>query len=174
MKKRNIIIIVAVVAALAIVVGVLAFLNAGNAAEKRILEEEAIIIVKSGGSELGRIDMGLINDIGPVDFTANLDTSDSEPEEHLYSGVLLNDTLSALGIDTGNYSTVIAKAIDGYNVAFDVSEVREEDNIYLAIMRDGEPLGTKSGGGSGPYQVIVRKDTFSQRWCKFVIELELK
>ncbi len=174
MQKRNIIIIVAVVAALAITVGILAFLNAGSTAEKKILEEEAIIQVKANGQELGRIDMDLIEGIGPVDFSANLDTSDSEPQEHLYRGVLLNDALSALGIDTGEHSTAIAKAIDGYNVAFDIKEVQEEDNIYLAIMRDGKPLGTKSSGGSGPYQVIVRKDAFSQRWCKFVIELELK
>jgi hypothetical protein len=174
MKKRNIIIIVAVIAALAVTVGILAFLNSGNTEEKRMLEEEAIILVKYAGQKLGEIEMELVESIGPEDFNANLDTSDSEPEEHLYTGVLLNDILKALDIDMVDYSLVIAKAIDGYNVAFKAAEVLDESNIYLAIMRDGKPLGTKSSGGSGPYQIIVKKDAFSQRWCKFVIELELK
>jgi hypothetical protein len=174
MKKRNIIIIITVIAVLVVAVGVLAFLNAGNAEEKKMLEEEAIILIKSADQQLGEVDMGLIGKIGMEDFSANLDTSDSEPEEHLYSGVLLNDVLSALDIDISDYSTVVAKAVDGYNVAFDASEIQEDDNIYLATMRDGKPLGTKSSGGSGPYQIIVRDDAFSQRWCKFVIELELK
>ena len=174
MKKRNIIIIITVIAVLVIAVGILAFINAGNTEEKKMLEEEAIILIKSAGQKLGEVDMNLIRNIGLEDFSANLDTSDSEPEEHLYSGVLLNDVLAALGIDASGYSMVVAKAVDGYNVAFDASEIQEENNIYLVTMRDGKPLGTKSSGGSGPYQIIARKDAFSQRWCKFVIELELK
>ncbi|MDZ7837619.1 MAG: hypothetical protein U5N58_06515 [Actinomycetota bacterium] len=46
--------------------------------------------------------------------------------------------------------------------------------MYIAIEKDGQPLGDKDSGGSGPYQIIVKKDTFSQRWCKFLVELELK
>lgn len=28
--------------------------------------------------------------------------------------------------------------------------------------------------GSGPYQIIIRKDQFSQRWAKYVLEIELQ
>ena len=35
-------------------------------------------------------------------------------------------------------------------------------------------LKNKSQGGSGPYQVIARKDPYSQRWCKFVMEIDLQ
>lgn len=174
MKKKNIIIISSIVAFLIIVVGVTAFLNAGNTAEKKALEQEALIQVSTEGSILGEINMDLVQEIGVVDFSANKDTSDSGPQEHLYTGVLLNSILEELGINIKNYDTIICKAIDGYNVAYEASEVLDEDNIYLAIACDGEPLGSKSTGGSGPYQVIVRKDAFSQRWCKFVIELELR
>ena len=83
MKKRNIIIIITVIAVLVIAVGILAFINAGNAEEKKMLEEEAIILIKSAGQKLGEVDMNLIRNIGLEDFSANLDTSDSEPEEHL-------------------------------------------------------------------------------------------
>ncbi|MBN1299368.1 MAG: hypothetical protein JW997_06760 [Actinobacteria bacterium] len=174
MKKRNIIIIVSVSVFLAAVVAVFAFLNAGNLNEKKMLEEEAIILVKSADRLLGSIDMQAIESMGPIDFNANLDTSDSEAEEHQYSGVLLNDLFKSLKINIEDYQTLTAKAIDGYIVAYDSSEVADEGNIYIAIKRDGKPLGSKSSGGNGPYQIIVKKDAFSQRWCKFVIELELK
>lgn len=174
MKKRNIIIIVIVAAVLIITVGVFAFLNAGNIKEKKMLEEEAVILVKSACEELGKINMEIFESIGQKDFSANLDTSDSEAEEHTYTGVLLNDALKKIGIDIGKYSTLVAKAIDGYTVVFEASEVNAEDNIYIATKQDGKDIGTKSSGGRGPYQIIVRKDTFSQRWCKFLVELELK
>jgi len=174
MKKRNIMIITSIIAVLAIAVAVTAFLNAGDIAEKKALEQEAVIQVTSGGRVLGRISMELVQESGPLDFSATLDTSDSGPEQHQYTGIPLNDALEVLDIDMGGYQTVVAKAIDGYNVAYEAEEVLDGDNIYLAVMRDGQPLGSKSTGGSGPYQIIVRKDAFSQRWCKFVIELELR
>ena len=174
MKKRNIIIIVTVTVVLLIIVGVFAYLNAGNVDEKKKLEEEAIILIKSQDKELARIDMALLEKTGIKDFTANLDTSDSEAQKHIYSGVLLNELLESLGIDINEYSTVIAKAVDGYTVALNAAEVVQPDNIYIAVKMDGMDLGTKSTGGSGPYQLIVTKDAFSQRWCKFLIELELK
>ena len=174
MKKNNIIIISSVIAALLIVVAVTAFLNAGNLEEKKALEQEEMIQISTGEVILGQIDMGLVERIGPADFAATRDTSDSGPSEHLYTGVLLKNVLEELGIDIRDHDTVIAKAIDGYNVAYEASEVREEDNIYLAIARDGEALGSKSTGGSGPYQIIVKEDAFSQRWCKFVTMLELR
>lgn len=173
MKKKNTIIISSVVAVLLIIVAVTAVLNAGDVEEKKALQLEAVIRVTSEGEVLGNIDMDMVAETGPVDFSADLDTSDSGPEEHLYTGIPMSGLFENMDIDVSDYSTVIAKAIDGYNVAYNASEVSEDDNIYIAIKRDGQPLGTKSTGGSGPYQVIVRKDDFSQRWCKFVIELEL-
>ena len=136
MKKRNIIIIVAVTAVLLIIVGVFTYLNAGSVDEKKKLEEEAIILIKSQDKELARIDMALLEKTGIKDFTANLDTSDSEAQKHVYSGVLLNELLESLGIDINEYSTVIAKAVDGYTVALNAAEVVQPDNIYIAVKMD--------------------------------------
>jgi predicted lipoprotein with Yx(FWY)xxD motif len=174
MKKRNTIIIVSVSFVLVLTVGLFAFLNAGNASQKKILQEETLVLISADGKTLGTINMDIIEKTGPVDFSANLDTSDSEPQQHLYTGVLLNDILKKLGINVLDYSSLIAKAVDGYTVAYTTLEIMEEDNIYLAVKKDGKPLGTKNTGGSGPYQIIARKDAFSQRWCKFVVEIELK
>lgn len=173
MKKTNIIMIT-VTAALVAAVAVFALWNAGNMAEKKVLAEEAIVLVRSNDQVLGKIDMALIQRIGLKDFYANLDTSESDAQEHVYTGVWLNDAFKSLGIAIDDYHTVIARAVDGYTVAFEASEVAEADHIYIAVMRDGKLLGTRSQGGDGPYQIIVRKDAFGQRWCKFLVELELK
>jgi hypothetical protein len=174
MKKRNTIIIVSVSVVLALMVGLFAFLNAGNVGQKKVLQEEALILIISEGKTIGTISLDIFEKIGLVDFSANLDTSDSEPQQHIYAGVLLNDILKKFEINVLDYSSLIVKAVDGYTVAFTAAEILEEDNIYLAVEKDGKPLGTKNTGGSGPYQVIVKKDAFSQRWCKFVVEVELK
>ena len=156
MKKKNIIIISSVIGFLLIVVAVTAFLNAGSIKQKKALEEEAVIQVISGDKILGEINMDLVQGTGLLDFSANKDTSDSSPEEHIYTAVLLNRVLEELDIDIKDHEAVICKAIDGYNVAYETDEVLDPDNIYLAIARDGEPLGSKSTGGSGPYQLVVK------------------
>ncbi len=69
---------------------------------------------------------------------------------------------------------MIVRATDGYTIALSPKEVKDEDNVYLAYKLNGKLLKRKEEGGSGPYQVIIRKDEFSQRWCKFVVEIELK
>ncbi|MDZ7837620.1 MAG: hypothetical protein U5N58_06520 [Actinomycetota bacterium] len=59
---------------------------------------------------------------GVQDFEASLDSSDSGPQSFQYRGVLLKDALEELGIELEDYSSVVAKAVDGYTVAFDISE----------------------------------------------------
>ncbi len=86
----------------------------------------------------------------------------------------LINILKKLEIDTENKKQLIVRGIDGYTVAFSIDEVVDEDNIYLAYKMEGKLLKSKEEGGSGPYQLIVRKDQFSQRWCKFVVEMEVR
>jgi len=173
MKKRNIIIISTVSIILLIIVAVFAFLNAGNVREKKNLEESKTISIKSGGIEIRKIDMEFIKSAGEKDFSAIMDTSDSEPQEHYYTGVPLKNALQKAGVDIGDYKMFSVKAIDGYVVAFNKEEIADDDNIYIVYKENGKDLGTKSSGGRGPYQVIVRKDQFSMRWCKYVVEIEL-
>ncbi len=171
-KKRNLVIILSVIVLL-IVVGIFSFLNAGNIGEKKQLEENKTIMVSFDGNEIGRADMEFIKNAGEKEFSAVMDTSDTGQEEHYYTGVLMNNVLEKMGIDVEDYKMVTVNAIDGYKVAFEPEEVQEEDNIYIAYRENGQILGTKGSGGRGPYQIVVRKDRFSMRWCKYVVEIEL-
>jgi hypothetical protein len=174
MKKKNLIIVITVLAVLAVVVAAAAFLNAENARQKKEQESSAYIVVKKGGVELADVDMDSIRSMGEVNFPANLDTSETGPVSHKYTGVPLIKVLDSLGVEIAGARTVIVRALDGYTVAFDVSEIEDKDNIYIAYKIDGQYLGNRSQGGSGPFQIIVRKDPYSQRWCKFVMEIDLE
>jgi len=174
MKKKNLIIIISVISVLVIVVGVTAFLNSKSARLKKEQQDSACITIKKGGEELVNIDMEYISSIGETDFQAYRDTSETEPESHQFTGVPLIKVLDSLEIGLDGVEAVMVKALDGYTVIFDVSEVADEENMYITYKIDGQYLKNKSEGGSGPYQIIVRNDPYSQRWCKFVMEIDLQ
>lgn len=158
---------------LIIVMGVFALMNREIAKEAQGVSENAEIIIKDGNSQVS-LSFDEINSLEEVEFNAVLDTSDSGPKENTYTGVLLKEIIEKVGMDIEDKKQMVVKALDGYVVALKISEVIDEDNVYLAYKLDGQPLRSKEQGGSGPYQLIIRKDQFSQRWCKFVVEIELK
>ncbi|CCQ97557.1 conserved hypothetical protein [[Clostridium] ultunense Esp] len=158
---------------LIIIMGVFAFMNRKMVKDVQGAEANREIIIKDDGIET-KLKFEDISQIGGKEFTATLDTSDTDPEEQNYTGVLLIKIIEKAGITIEDKRQVIIRGIDGYTVAFGIQEVIDEDNLYLAYKLNGKFLKAKGEGGSGPYQIIARKDEFSQRWCKFVVEIELK
>lgn len=158
---------------LIILMGVFAFINRELVKDKRETLEKAEIIVKGDGME-GLIRFEDIVELGEVEFLATLDTSDTDPEDHSYTGIPLINIIDEVGIAIKDKKQLIVRGIDGYTVAFSIDELMDEDNIYLAYKMNGKYLDRKERGGSGPYQIVVKKDQFSQRWCKFVVELEIR
>jgi hypothetical protein len=115
--------------------------------------------------------------LSPVEFKATEDTSTSGPALRKYKGVLLKDVINkaVAGEAIEGASKVVIKGIDGYAVALAVDEVLSSDSkVYLAFEKDGKTLGNRKSGGSGPIQMIVTGDTFSQRWCKYVFEVSIE
>ena len=170
MKKLVIIIVIILVA----IVGVTAYLNRENLADKDVLQEKALIIIKDDGKEVERIDFDFVKKQGELTFNKELDTSDSDPREHSYTGVPLKNIITGVGIELADKQQLIVRAIDGYTVALTSREVLADDNVYLVYKSDGQFLKGKKEGGSGPYMIVIRQDQFGQRWCKFVIEVEAK
>ena len=173
-NKKLTIIIIAIVAVLAIALGVTAYLNMGNVAEKKALQEKSIIVITSGDKKLAEANMDYIINLGEKEFKANLKKSGKPPVEHSYTGVPMKNLFSKLEIDTANISTVVLKAIDGYSSALTLDEVMEDDNVYIVYRMDGKLLGNAENGGDGPYMALIRKDTYSQRWCKLLTEIDLQ
>lgn len=173
-NKRLWIIIIIIMAVLAIALGVTAYLNMENVLDKKELQENAIILVKFGDKESIEVNMELITGLGEEEFKANLKKSGKPPVEHSYTGVPMKNLFAELGIDTVNIDTVILKAIDGYSSALTLDEVMENDNVYIVYKIDGESLGSAENGGDGPYLALIRKDPYSQRWCKLLTEINLQ
>ena len=158
---------------LIIITGVFAFINREMVKDNKEAHENAEIIIKGEGSET-KLSFEDIANLGEEEFTAILDTSDSDPKEHSYTGIPLVNIIEKAGINIEDKKQIIVKGIDGYTIALSSKEVMDKDNVYLVYKLNGKFLKGKEEGGSGPYQIIVRKDEFSQRWCKFVVEMEVK
>ena len=159
---------------LVMIVGVTAYLNRGNIADRQEMQDNAQIILLENGEEIKTVDMTFIKKQGEKTFNKELDTSETGPEIQTYTGVLLKSVIEEAGIKLDNKNQVIVKAVDGYTVALTVAEVRKDDNVYIVYKNNGEYLQEKSKGGTGPYRIVIRDDQFGQRWCKFVMEVNIK
>lgn len=159
---------------LIVVVGVAAFLNVGDLVFKQESQENAIFKITSNGQEIVKVDMNMIKGIQKVDFDANLKKSGQAPVKHSYTGVPLASVLKATGVTTNGIGKVVFKAVDGYTSVLTLNEAMQEDNVFIVYAMDNKPLGNKENDGSGPYEMVIKNDQFSQRWCKFLTEVELQ
>jgi DMSO/TMAO reductase YedYZ molybdopterin-dependent catalytic subunit len=162
-----------VVAILVVVVAVTAMLNRERLKEKIAGQENAILYLVADGTEY-EITFADVSELEAKEFPAVLKSSGKPPVDTSYTGVQLKDLLAKAGINTEGKSQVVTKAADGYTVALTLEEVLQEDNVYICYKRDGKPLGTREEGGSGPYQLVIRKDEFGQRWNKYLLEIEVQ
>jgi hypothetical protein len=175
MKKNNRIIVI-VLAVLVITTAIGAVLNQRYAAEKKALLEAAEIAVLEDGREAARLNMTVLGQMKTVEFTARLKSSLMEkPEEHTYTGIAFADLFTAAGLSLQGKTRVLVNSVDGYVVPLAVEEIKEFDNIYLVFKDNGDYLGPYGeADGQGPYMIVIRGDRFSQRWAKYVCELDVQ
>ncbi len=101
-------------------------------------------------------------------FPVVVRSSGNKPVEAEYKGIELLKLFNSLGLEILNFDKVTFNATDGYRIILSIDEVKEASNTYLTFERDGEYLKSKKKKGNGPYQLIIRRDPFSQRWIKHV------
>ncbi len=171
-KKSTLIVIIGVVV-LAAAVAVFAVLNADDISYKRELEMNAEFVVKYGDAEK-RVTMQDMLDMKPVEFSATMDTSTTDPTPVMFTGVELKNICESLDIDISSAEVFEVRALDGYSSAVVLDEVLTEGNVYICLLMNGEVLKTKSEGGFGPYMMVINSAEFSQRWCKFVQEIDIR
>lgn len=165
-EKRNVGIIVTAVF-LVMAVAVLAYLNAGNVEGKKELEAQAEFLLAAGSREFRVARQDLV-DLQPQDFAAVLQTSTTGPTTLNLTGVELRQLLAVYKIALTEGSTLEVHSLDGYTSIVSGAEVLEEDNVYICISLDGEPLKTRKEGGWGPYLLVLKNVQYAQRWCKFL------
>ena len=169
--KRNTKITAIVPGILALAVGVLAWLNAGNIEEKKAFQEGATFLVSTGNVQ-HLISMDDIMKIRPRAIIAN-HRSGGQTRERQFTAVSLKSLLDHLGADYSSARNIVFTAADGYSSAVPLAEALDEDNCLIVFEEAGVALGTRESGGEGPYMMILAKDQFSQRWVKFLLEIRL-
>ncbi len=134
-------------------------------------KEKSDLSIKAGTQEYNINSNDIYQNAEAVAFSAVLRSSGEKPVETEYKGIELKTLLASLGISAKDTDRITFNASDGYRVILDMDEVLEHNNVYLVFERDGEVLKSKKKGGSGPYQLVIRTDPFSQRWVKNVDEI---
>ena len=131
-----------------------------------------IINFTVNGETIFEADMEYIKSFESKTIDVVIRSSGKKPVEAEYTGVLLSNLLRDMHIGLDGKTQVVVKGLDGYMIALSTSEI--EKDIYIAYEMNGEPLKSKEKNGNGPYQLIMPEDPFSQRWCKYICEVEVK
>ena len=168
--SRNTKIVVITSAALVIAAAVLAWLNMGNVAERRALQESGTFIVEAGGGQYA-VSISDLEAIGPRVIEANYKTNLMPAVPKQYTGVSLANLLEYLGADITDAGNVRFFAADGYVSVAPAADALDGEKCFIVYMESGNPLGTMESGGMGPYMAIFINDLYSQRWCKYLLNV---
>lgn len=133
-------------------------------------EDISINIVKGEYQQIVESDF-IYNHPDSISFPAVVRSSGEKPVETEYKGIEISKLFSSLDIDISNIQEMTFIATDGYRIILSVDEINDPNNVYLTFARDGEYLKSKKQGGNGPFQLVLRRDPFSQRWIKYIDEI---
>jgi hypothetical protein len=161
---------VGIIAVLAAAVALLAMLNSQGLSPNG--QSEAVDVTYLDQSET--FDIAYLKGFEKTTFTANLDTNGQAAVEKSFGGVPLMTVLEDKGFDISAASRIVFKAADGYSTVVTREEMMDTDNIYVVYERDGKPSGAMAQGGTGPIEIVIKKDAFSQRWCKYLAEINIQ
>ena len=171
--KKNSLIVTGVIIGLAAAVAVLALHNRANTVSKKEAQDSGVFFVRAGGEEY-TVTTNDFASLSAVELDAGYRKSGRAPETRTYRGVSFKAVLGSLGIDVSPFRSVSFTAADGYASALSIEEAMDDTSCYIVNAMDGRPLGTKADGGSGPFMMILTRDPFSNRWCKFLLEVRLQ
>lgn len=169
-------IIAAILIGLVLIAGITISVNFKRAKEQLKILERQEIVISADNKEAQRIDLADLLEIGPMEFKAKLKSSTMiKSREHNYTGVAISDILEYAGIDLADMSRIIVESFDGYRVPLKIEEIMALENVFLVYKDNGEYLKSyNEPDGQGPYMIVVKGDTFSQRWAKYVTGMSIE
>ena len=170
--KRNTKIVIIVAAALILAAGVLALLNRGSILQKQAMQEEGTFLVSAGGQTYV-VAMDDLLALSPRGVQANAKSSTTDYTKKQFTGVPLAAVLRHLDVDCSAAEKVIFTAADGFTSVISLADALDEESCFIIFEEDGKPLGTKASGGTGPFRMILTKDPYANRWCKFLLEITI-
>ena len=162
----------AVLVLLGIVV-VFAVLNAGEHEERLASQRERKVFIDFGEERI-TVNYDDILTLEQHEFEETLRSSEAPPRDKVFKGVRMQDLLDSVDIPAEEINQVITKSVDAYTVALSQEEVLSEDNVYVIHEIDGETLISREEGGWGPFMIVIREETFAQRWNRYLMEIEVR
>jgi hypothetical protein len=169
---KRLLIVCGVIGILLVLAGILSYLNWSCNSEQRERDSKGAFIITANGKQY-EVTLEKLKSMNPIEITANYKKSGKAPVPTKYKGVPLSVILENLDIDTSKTTSVSAMASDGYASAFTIAEALDPEQAFIAYEQEGKSLGTKTDGGSGPLMLVLAKDTFSQRWVKYLSQIQL-
>lgn len=165
--KKSTLVIITILAVLALLTGVLAYLNAPK-------DVTAGLTVLKQGEPLGAFTLAEIKALGSVTVEKEIVSASHSNDSGAFTGVPLRALLAAADPAwQEGASTVSARAADGYVCAYTVQEVAADDSFLVVYERDGKPLREKTQGGTGPLRLIIQSDPFGNRSAKYLYQIEV-
>lgn len=149
---------------------VFAVLNLQNLAGKKAAQQAQTFTILLG-EQRAMVRMEDIEAVGVRDISANYKPSGKAPVTRVYQGVPFCEVAAYMQLDLSACKTVVFTAADGYSTAITAEEALDPALCAIVTACEGEPLGGKEDGGTGPFMMVLPQDQFSQRWCKFLLEV---
>lgn len=180
LKKSTLIaVIIIVLLAVAFSVMLPLYLNSKKDLEQSYLEEK--IIIQNGEETVGEYTIyELIDLCSETEFQAVYKPSGMTAETNSYKGVLIKDILTALNINLAGKTGLRCTAFDGVQKVYSISDVIDEDNLYIAYKVNGKLFKTginaityKDSEDGGPYVIIKAKDSVSQNRLRMLVKIEV-
>lgn len=137
-------------------------------------KENTSVIIKYNEQEIVLEKDYLYSHEDAILFPVVVRSSGEKPVEAQYKGIELLKLFNSLDLDILSFKKITFNATDGYRIILSINELLEPSNTYLTFERDGEYLKSRKQKGNGPYQLIIRRDPFSQRWIKHVDSIILE
>lgn len=170
-KKRNIIVVSIFVLSIGLVI--LSLIVSKESKDRQASQLYETLMIVTNEEEI-LFDLDYLKEYEATHFTALIDTNDNDTIEGTFTGVPLIYILNDKRISLEGAEGITFIAADVYMTRVSIDEVMDEDNIYIVYERNGQPSGTMKDGGTGPIEMIIKKDVFSQRWCKYLMEIKIQ
>ncbi len=159
-----------VVSLLIVFIVLTGFLSVLNINRVKDVNQQELTIISNNNKIV--FSLSEIKELPSITFKAEI-RSTSQPNKIVeFTGVSISELLSAASIND-EFSSVVFKSVDGFQSELSKEEAMLDENVFVVYLRDGVQTLSKNDGGSGPMEVVVALDPFSNRWNKYLVEIEL-
>lgn len=178
--KKSVLIAIIIVVLLVVAFSILLVFYLRENKQQRENFEQGKITIINDQTMLGSFDLNQLEQLcSAKTFQAVYKPSGRVALQKEYKGIELRELLEAMEVDIQNAKAVIFKASDGLQKTYNINDVMQQGNVFIAYMVEGKPFNngilaqaySKPQEDGGPFVVIKAKDEVSQNRVKMLTEI---